>query len=71
MQIDLRRRYPDSRLEDVTDAYSRGFSIGYDMGYYNAMRAWEKECQQLRDALRAMIDSGEATERARNDSELG
>lgn len=41
------------------------------MGYYNAMRAWEEECQQLRDALRAMIDAGEATERARNGSELG
>lgn len=27
-EIKLNRRYPESRLEDVTDAYMRGFEVG-------------------------------------------
>lgn len=68
MDIKLTRRYPNSRLEDINDAYSRGFSVGYDMGYeaglYQGMRNWEQECKQLRDALRAILDNGEAPEQA-------
>lgn len=29
--IKLNRRYPESRLEDVTDAYTRGFELGRAM----------------------------------------
>ena len=30
-QIELQRRYPDSRPEDITDAYTRGFEVGLAM----------------------------------------
>ncbi len=30
-EIKLNRRYPESRLEDVTDAYMRGFEVGLAM----------------------------------------
>lgn len=32
MNISLKRRYPNSRTEDVTDAFSRGFEVGYNLG---------------------------------------
>ena len=30
-EIKLNRRYPDSRPEDITDAYMRGFEVGLAM----------------------------------------
>lgn len=30
-EIKLNRRYPESRLEDITDAYMRGFEVGRAM----------------------------------------
>ena len=32
MNISLKRRYPNSRTEDITDAFSRGFEVGYNIG---------------------------------------
>lgn len=32
MNINLKRRYPNSRTEDITDAFSRGFEVGYNVG---------------------------------------
>ena len=43
-EIKLNMRYPESRLEDITDAYMRGFEVG------RAMRADENE--KLRELLR-------------------
>ena len=43
-EIKLNRRYPESRLEDVTDAYMRGFEVGL------AMRADENA--KLRELVR-------------------
>ena len=43
-EIKLNRRYPESRLEDVTDAYMRGFEVGL------AMRADENS--ELRELVR-------------------
>lgn len=31
-EIKLERRYPDSRDEDITDAFARGYSEGYSAG---------------------------------------
>lgn len=57
----LKRRYPNSRLEDTTDAFENGFEtgykIGYDDGYHEACEIWQRECQQVRDALRALLDA--------------
>ena len=47
-EIKLHRRYPESRLEDVTDAYMRGFEFG------RAMRMDENE--KLRELVRHMHD---------------
>jgi hypothetical protein len=83
MQIELHKRYPNSRTEDITDAYLRGHKVGYDMGYkagydvgykagcHAAARAWEQEYKRLQSIMPGILVSGEATERARNDSELG
>ena len=46
-EIKLNMRYPESRLEDVTDAYMRGFEVGL------AMRAYENA--KLRELLRDTI----------------
>lgn len=32
MNIKLKRRYPNSRTEDITDAFSRVFEVGYNVG---------------------------------------
>ena len=45
-EIKLNMRYPESRLEDITDAYMRGFEVG------RAMRADENE--KLRELVRIM-----------------
>lgn len=45
-EIKLNMRYPESRLEDVTDAYMRGFEVGL------AMRTDENA--KLRELLRDM-----------------
>ena len=47
-EIKLNMRYPESRLEDVTDAYTRGFEVGL------AMRADENA--KLRELVRDMWD---------------
>lgn len=31
MIINLKRRYPNSRTEDITDAFSRGYEAGYNL----------------------------------------
>lgn len=45
-EIKLNMRYPESRLEDVTDAYMRGFEVGL------AMRTDENA--ELRELVRDM-----------------
>lgn len=45
-EIKLNMRYPESRLEDVTDAYMRGFEVGL------AMRTDENE--KLRELVKDM-----------------
>lgn len=47
--IKLNKRYPESRLEDITDAYTRGFEVGL------AMRAAENE--KLRELLTELYES--------------
>lgn len=38
MNINLKRRYPNSRTEDITDAFSRGFEVGYNMAKTDLVR---------------------------------
>lgn len=38
-EIKLQRRYPDSRPEDISDAYMRGFECGLDIGRRQARSA--------------------------------
>lgn len=75
MYINLKRRYPDSRPEDITDAFDRGFRAGYDQGYkigqFDTEKEWDAECRMLRDTLRAILIRGEAPEHATNDSDCG
>lgn len=47
-EIKLNMRYPESRLEDITDAYMRGFEAGL------AMRTDESE--KLRESLHDMFE---------------
>lgn len=51
-EIKLNRRYPESRLEDVTDAYMRGVEVG------RAMRMDESE--KLRELVRELYDELDA-----------
>lgn len=64
MNINLRKRYPHSRTEDIADAFGNGFGAGYDAGYEagyrKAFKEWQQECEQLRDALHAILERGEA-----------
>lgn len=60
--MELHRRYPHSRTEDITDAYMRG----YEAGYTYAKRESLDEMQQLRECLRAILDGGETPEQARD-----
>lgn len=47
-EIKLTRRYPDSRPEDITDAYMSGFEYGYNMGH-KAVDDLQAENNKLRD----------------------
>lgn len=51
-EIKLNRRYPDSKTEDITDAYMRGFEVG------RAMRTDENE--KLRELVQDMYACIEA-----------
>lgn len=65
-QIELQRRYPDSRPEDITDAYMRGFEVGL------AMRADENA--ELRELVRRMFYAVHPVDREKfltNVAELG
>lgn len=65
MNINLSKRYPNSRTEDITEAFEHGFEVGYKMGYddgyddgyHQACEIWQAECQQVRAALRALLDA--------------
>ena len=46
-EIKLNMRYPESRLEDVTDAYMRGFEVGRAM--------WADENEKLREQNRYLM----------------
>ena len=51
-EIKLNMRYPESRLEDVTDAYMRGFEVGL------AMRTDENaELRELVRDMRGYVES--------------
>ena len=49
--INLKRRYPNSRTEDITDAFEKGFETGYNIGYDVAFRELQGECKRLQDRL--------------------
>ena len=47
---------------DLTDyecnpSYKCGYDDGYDDGYREACEIWQRECQQVRDTLRALLDA--------------
>ena len=87
MNINLKRRYPNSRTEDITDAFSRGFEVGhndataksysqgyddgYEAGYNEASEHWQEECRKLRDAMRAILDRGETPEESGSKADRG
>lgn len=52
---------------DYNPSYKCGYDDGYDDGYHQACEIWQAECQQVRDALRALLDDtingGEASAR--------
>lgn len=53
MDISLRKRYPNSRTEDITEAFSYGFEHGYKTGY-------DVACNQLLEAYKKSKDMLEA-----------
>lgn len=38
-------------------SYKCGYDDGYDDGYHEACEIWQRECQQVRDTLRALLDA--------------
>lgn len=36
--------------------YREGYDDGYDDGYHQACEVWQAVCQQVHDALRALLD---------------
>lgn len=71
MNINLKRRYPNSRTEDITDAFARGYAAGYEAGYNEATAHWQEDCRQLRDSLRAILDRGETPEDSGSKADRG
>lgn len=71
MNIKLKRRYPNSRTEDITDAFSRGFEVGYNAGYKDAEKHYQEECRQLRNYLSAILDRGETPEDSGSKADRG
>lgn len=45
-----------------SDDYHDGYKDGYEDGYHDACEQWQRECQQLRDTLRAMLEMLQSTE---------
>ena len=50
-EIQLKRRYPDSRPEDISDAYMRGFEYGFGMDQ-KAVDDLQAENDKLRELVR-------------------
>lgn len=48
------------RIDRTDYDYNPSYRCGYDDGYHDACELWQRECQQLRDTLRAILDKGEA-----------
>lgn len=42
---------------DYNPSYKCGYDDGYDDGYHEACEIWQRECQQVRDNLRALLDA--------------
>lgn len=42
---------------DYNHSYKCGYDDGYDDGYHEACEIWQRECQQVRDALRSLLDA--------------
>lgn len=52
-EIKLNMRYPDSRQEDITDAFTRGYTGAVEIGN-KAIEKLEEENATLRDLVRAL-----------------
>lgn len=46
----------DKTMYEYERCYREGYDDGYDDGYHQACEIWQAECQQVRDALRALLD---------------
>lgn len=57
----------DKTMYEYDCCYREGYDDGYDDGYHEACEIWQRECQKVRDVLRALLDAtingGEAPER--------
>ena len=47
----------DKTMYEYKCCYREGYDDGYDDGYHEACEIWQRECQQVRDALRALLDA--------------
>jgi len=61
MNINLKRRYPNSRTEDITDAFSRGFVCGRNMRMSDTEKVFTYE--EVKELCRDAFDTGKLYER--------
>ena len=54
MNINLNMRYPESRQEDITDAFTRGYTEAVEASN-NAIKKLEAENAKLRELVRDML----------------
>ena len=57
MNINLNMRYPESRQEDITDAFTRGYTEAVEASN-NAIKKLEEENAKLRELVRDMWHDG-------------
>ena len=69
-EIKLNRRYPDSRLEDVTDAYMRGVEFGRAMRADENAKLREQNRYLMKGDLLHVLTDQELAEQQRREREM-
>ena len=69
-QIELQSRYPDSRPEDITDAYMRGFEVGLAMRTDENARLREQNRYLMKGDLLHVLTDQELAEQQRREREM-
>ena len=69
-EIKLNMRYPESRLEDVTDAYMRGFEVGLAMRTDENAKLREQNRYLMKGDLLHVLTDQELAEQQRREREM-